>query len=70
MGTFLTPDEAQPRKPRSLDEIRTAAARIDGDWADSCIMVLAALIMNLVDYLKAKEAEPQPPARKRSKPRG
>ena len=69
MGTFLTPDEAQPRKPRSLDEIRTAAERIDGDWADSCIMVLAALIMNLVDYLKAKE-EAQRPARKRSKPRG
>jgi hypothetical protein len=55
MGTFLTPDEAQPRQPRSLDEIRRAAERIDGDWADSCIMVLAALIMNLVDYLKAKE---------------
>jgi hypothetical protein len=69
MGTFLTPDEAQPRKTRSLDEIRTAAERIDGDWADSCIMVLAALIMNLVDYLKGQE-EMQRPARKRSKPRG
>jgi hypothetical protein len=69
MGTFLTPDEAQPRKTRSLDEIRTAAERIDGDWADSCILVLAALIMNLVDYLKAKE-EARPSAHKRSKRRG
>jgi hypothetical protein len=69
MGTFLTPDEAQPRKPRSLDEIRTAAERVDGDWADSCIMVLAALIVNLVDYLKAKE-EALRPAQKRSKRRG
>jgi len=69
MGTFLTSDEAQPRKPRSLDEIRTAAERIDGDWADSCIMVLAALLVNLVDYLKAKE-EALRPAQKRSKRRG
>ena len=69
MGTFLTPDEVRPRKPRSLDEIRTAAERIDGDWADSCIMVLAALIMNLVDYLKGQE-EARQPVRKRSKPRG
>jgi hypothetical protein len=69
MGTFLTSDEAQPRKPRSLDEIRTAAERVDGDWADSCIMVLAALIANLVDYLKAKE-EALRPAQKRSKRRG
>ena len=69
MGTFLTSDEAQPRKTRSLDEIRTAAERIDGDWADSCILVLAALIMNLVDYLKAKE-EAQQPVKGRSKPRG
>jgi hypothetical protein len=69
MGTFLTPDEAQPRKTRSLDEIRTAAERIDGDWADSCILVLAALIMNLVDYLKGQE-ETRPSAHKRSKRRG
>jgi hypothetical protein len=69
MGTFLTPDEAHPRQARDLDEIRRAAERIDGDWADSCIMVLAALIMNLVDYMKAKE-EALPPAHKRSRRRG
>ena len=69
MGTFLTPDEARPRQTRSLDEIRRSAERIDGDWADSCILVLAALIMNLVDYLKGEE-EARQSARKRSRPRG